>query len=40
MSRTELTTEAKVQNIGKRSMRSTELKGVRIKVQHAGKRLT
>ena len=40
MSRTNLTTQAKVQNIDKRSMRSNELKGVRIKVQHARERLT
>ena len=40
MNRTKLTNQGKVQNIDKRSLRSTELKGVRIKLQHAGKRLT
>ena len=29
-----------MQSIDQRSMRSTELKSVRVKVQHAGKRLT
>lgn len=39
MSTTKPTTQAEV-NIEERSMRSTELKDVRMKMQHAGKRLT